>query len=140
LLDEEIKQMFDIGEQMLRSIRQVFKVYQNKNKRKVEQSELENRSKNIDLLRKNLNLLQEEFRLQAIRSKKEFHGRKHGTDTSSNSGSIKAPPEFIDIFKGASTKLNESFVSTEESPLTEDEQNILEEFEKNDQELEDIAA
>lgn len=71
LLDEEIKQIFDAGEHALREIRAVFKIYQNKNKRKVEQIELENRSRNIDLLRKNLNLLQEEFKLQANRNKKE---------------------------------------------------------------------
>ena len=63
LLDEEIKQIFDAGENALRSLRAVFKVYQNKNKRKVEQIELENRSRNIDLLRKNLNLLQDEFKV-----------------------------------------------------------------------------
>lgn len=141
LLDEDIKQIFEIGEQMLRSLRQVFKVYQNKNKRKVEQSELENRSKNIDLLRKNLNLLQEEFKVQASRSKKDFHNRKHGgTDASSLSGITKQTnDDFIDIFKGA-TKLNESFSSTDEAPLTDDERNILAQFEENDQELEDIAA
>jgi len=58
----------------------VFKVWQNKNKRKVEPIEMENRSKNIDLLRKNLNLLQEEFRVQANRSRKEYQSRKRPVD------------------------------------------------------------
>ena len=49
--------IFDNSENLLKSLRQVFKVYQNHNQRKVEQIELENRSRNIDLLRKNLNLL-----------------------------------------------------------------------------------
>ena len=57
--------MFENGEELLKALRATFKIYQNKNKRKVEQVEIESRSKNIDLLRKNLNLLQEEFKMQA---------------------------------------------------------------------------
>ena len=57
LLDEKIKGIFDKGEINLKELRNVFKVYQKKNKRIVEHSDLENRSRNIDLLRKNLNLL-----------------------------------------------------------------------------------
>ena len=57
LLDENIKSIFEICESDLKDLRQVFKAYQEMNKRKVEQHEIENRSKNIDLLRKNLNLL-----------------------------------------------------------------------------------
>ena len=62
MLDEEIKGMFDICEADLRDLRSVFKSYQEKNKRKLEQFELIQRTKNIDLLRKNLNLLHEEFK------------------------------------------------------------------------------
>ena len=62
LLDEKIKNMFAEAEDHLKALRAVFKEYQNKNKRKVEQDELVNRSKKIELLRKNLNLLQEEFK------------------------------------------------------------------------------
>lgn len=87
-----------------------------------------------------MNLLQEEFKVQASRSKKDFNNRKYVTDASSISGSInKTSSEFIDIFKG-NTNLNDSMFGVDEDPLTEDETNILKEFEKNDQELEDIAA
>jgi hypothetical protein len=57
LMDEEIKSMFSQCEDELSYLREVFKKYQEKNKRKISQKEIEARSKNIDLLRKNLNLL-----------------------------------------------------------------------------------
>ena len=57
LLDEKVKNMFAEAEDCLKSLRAIFKEYQNKNKRKVEQDELVARSKKIELLRKNLNLL-----------------------------------------------------------------------------------
>ena len=60
VLDEAIKLQFDSADEALIVLRKVFKEYQNKNKRKVEPKEIEDRSKNIDLLRKNLNLLREE--------------------------------------------------------------------------------
>ena len=56
-MDEEIKNMFKQCEDELSYLREVFKKYQEKNKRKISQKEIEARSKNIDLLRKNLNLL-----------------------------------------------------------------------------------
>ena len=101
LLDEKIKEIFDMCEDALRSLRQVFKVYQNKNKRRVEMVELESRSRNIDLLRKNLNLLQEEFKVQANRTKKNdkkstkqsaYGVLMDNKDDTNDSG-------FIDIFK-----------------------------------------
>ena len=57
IADEEIKNMFDKCEEDIADMRTIFKAYQFKNKRKVEQSEIENWSRSIDLLRKNLNLL-----------------------------------------------------------------------------------
>ncbi len=70
--DESIKQFFQQCEEELSYLRDVFKKYQEKNKRKVSQKELENRSKNIDLLRRNLNLLQDEFKEQINRMRKEM--------------------------------------------------------------------
>lgn len=64
VLDEEIKSIFDTCEDMLKTLRNVFKIYMNKNKRTIEKEQLEDRRQNIDLLRKNLNLLQEEFKNQ----------------------------------------------------------------------------
>lgn len=49
LLDEKIKNMLTEAEDHLKDLRQVFKDYQNKNKRKVEQDELVYRSKKIEL-------------------------------------------------------------------------------------------
>lgn len=60
VLDTNIDELLQSAEDALKALRQVFKVYQAKNKRIVEPFEIENRSKNIDLLRKNLNLLQQE--------------------------------------------------------------------------------
>lgn len=57
VMDEEIKGMFKSCEEELSYLRDVFKKYQEKNKRKISQNEIEARSKNIDLLRRNLNLL-----------------------------------------------------------------------------------
>lgn len=57
VMDEEIKTMFKTCEEELSYLREVFKRYQEKNKRKISQEEIEARSKNIDLLRRNLNLL-----------------------------------------------------------------------------------
>ena len=57
MLDEDVKGMFEHAEALLITLRQLFKTYQKKNQKKVEQSELEARSKNITILRKQLNLL-----------------------------------------------------------------------------------
>ena len=57
MVDEEIKAKFASCEDELAYLRDLFKKYQEKNKRKISQKEIEARSKNIDLLRKNLNLL-----------------------------------------------------------------------------------
>ena len=123
LLDEEIKGIFDNGEALLRSIRQVFKEYQNLNKRKVEQIELENRSRNIDLLRKNLNLLQEEFKMQQNRSKHSMKLSK----SKSNAFGHESNGDFIDIFKNVDKKkdkgtgINESDEESSEMELNGDE-------------------
>ena len=71
-MDEDIKGKFKICEEELSYLRDVFKKYQVKNKRKVSQKDLEARSKNIDLLRKNLNLLQDEFKEQIARMRKDI--------------------------------------------------------------------
>ena len=141
LLDEEIKGIFDKCEADLTELRSVFKLYQNKNKRKVEQDELEARSRNITLLRKNLNLLGEEFKIQANKSKKAYRQQKD------DEAGVPKDNDSIDIFgtygknKGGGTGINDdTFDDGEEDPLNEDELSILKQFEQNDQELEDIAA
>ena len=72
LLDEELKGKFKQAEEELLYLREIFKRYQEKNKRKISQKEIEARSKNIDLLRKNLNLLQDEFKEQVTRMRKDI--------------------------------------------------------------------
>ena len=57
ILDESIKQLFENSEEGLKALRKVFKDFQKKNARKVEAEEIKARSENVDLLRKNLNLL-----------------------------------------------------------------------------------
>ena len=49
-----------------------------RNKKIVEAVELENRSKIIDLLRKNLNNLQLEFKLQSEKTRKDVIKSKYG--------------------------------------------------------------
>jgi hypothetical protein len=60
-LDEDIKTTFNATEEQLAFLRTVFKKYSKKNKKVLTQEELSGRAKQIDLLRKNLNLLQSEF-------------------------------------------------------------------------------
>ena len=57
LIDEEIKKMIASCEEDLKHLRNTFKEFKIKNEKKVEKEELESRSKAIDLIRKNLNLL-----------------------------------------------------------------------------------
>jgi len=61
LLDETIKKIIADCEDRIINLRQVFKIYKAKNEKKVEREEMESRSNAIDLLRKNINLLQKEF-------------------------------------------------------------------------------
>jgi hypothetical protein len=121
----------------LKSLRQVFKAYQLKNKRKVEQSEIENRSRNIDLLRKTLNLLQQEYQAQASRSKRDFKKSKlKSQDIEDGLSSVNlsiqqqssATQGLLDIFGEKDGKGDDE----SETDLTEEEQAILKEFEKND--------
>ena len=61
MLDEEIRELFDYAEQLIGGLREFFKRYQAKNGRRLPATEIEARARNIDLLRKNLNLLKDEF-------------------------------------------------------------------------------
>ena len=60
LLDEAIKAIFASCEDKLASLRKIFKEYQNRNKLKIPARELNARTDNIDLLRKQINLLKAE--------------------------------------------------------------------------------
>ena len=62
MLDEDIKYIFESSEHLLVYLRDVFKTYQKKNSRKMTKEEIDSRTKTIDLLRNNLNLLQAEFK------------------------------------------------------------------------------
>ena len=64
MLDEAIKAIFARCEDKLASLRKIFKEYQNRNKLKIPARELNARTDNIDLLRKQINLLKEEDKRQ----------------------------------------------------------------------------
>ena len=134
LLDEEIKDMFGACEQGLSYLRDVFKRYQKKNGRKLPQFEIEARSKNIDLLRKNLNLLKDEFQAQLERTQKENLKGKGG-------GKEKNNKDFVDIFaiNGSKSNLDGPY-DEEDREMNKDERDLLKQFEENDKELEDIAG
>lgn len=135
----------------------MFKVYQAKNKRIVEPHEIENRSKNIDLLRKNLNLLQMEKKSQQTRDKNKKKknqsqsGRSsYGASTRNSKKDIENALEdqMLDIFAKPALlpknegvgALNESYEPAEsEEDLNADEMSILKQFEENDKDLEDLA-
>lgn len=121
----------------------MFKKYQEKNKRKISQKEIEARSKNIDLLRKNLNLLQDEFKEQVARMRKDLT-QANNNSTSTPDSSAGGKSDFINIFgninRGSSNQ-DESYNAEEEDrELYDDEKDILKQFEANDKELENIAA
>ena len=122
VMDEEIKGMFKNCEDELAYLRDVFRKYQEKNKRKLSQQDIEARSKNIDLLRRNLNLLQDEFKEQVSRMRKDIAPVQAQSS------------EFLDIFA-----INKNEDEDEERSLDEEERGILQQFEENDKELEDIA-
>eukprot|EP00347_Sterkiella_histriomuscorum_P002197 403369092 len=144
-LDEEIKKLFIACEEEHSYLRQVFKRYQEKNKRTITKKELENRAKNIDLLRRNINLLNDEFKEQVSRMRKEI------AQTNSLTGGDRSG-DFIDVFgsarQGRKNRDEENDgeygdqQSSEESDrdLNDEERDILKQFEENDQELENIAA
>ena len=60
-MDEEIKRCFTTCESNLSQLRTVFKDYQKKNKEQLTKGEILNRTTMIDKLRRNLNLLKDEF-------------------------------------------------------------------------------
>lgn len=103
------------------------------------QQEIEQRSKCIDILRKNLNLLKDEFTAQQERHQKKEQSKQN----KSTSEKKKQNKEFVDIFS-----LNSSTAgfqagggpNDEERGLDQAERDLLKEFEENDKELEDIAG
>ena len=103
------------------------------------QQEIEQRSKCIDILRKNLNLLKDEFSAQQERHQKKEQSKQNKTTSEKK----KQNKEFVDIFS-----LNASSAGfaaggnpdDEERGLDQAERDLLKEFEENDKELEDIAG
>ena len=131
--------MFKQAEDELAYLRDVFKRYQEKNKRKIAQKEIEARSKNIDLLRRNLNLLQDEFKEQVSRMRK---------DMANGSGGRQQEGDFMNIFginRSGSVRSEDNDYEQlkdeeEEREMYDEEKDILKQFEENDKELEEIAA
>ena len=62
--NETMQPLFDQCNDNLTYLRKVFKRYQKKNERKLSDEEIRARSKTLDILRKQLNLLLEELELQ----------------------------------------------------------------------------
>lgn len=117
MLDEELKAKFSQAEEELQYLRELFKRYQEKNKRKISQKELEARSRGVDLLRRNLNLLQDEFKDQVTRMRKDISAVQNPD------GATGKHSDFIDIFgtiNRDSEKLDE-----DRDELYDDERDIL---------------
>ena len=135
MLDEDIKYIFESSEHLLVYLRDVFKTYQKKNSRKMTKEEIDSRTKTIDLLRNNLNLLQAEFKQQSERNSSQ-------KDKTARNGK-KGNKEFLDVF---AVNHSESFLDPDECDAEDDraltgaERNLLKQFEDNDAELEEIAG
>lgn len=93
--------------------------------------EISTRSKQIDLLRNNLNLLQSEFNNQIERNSGQ-------TASKSKQKGKRKEKEFVDLFaiNGSADNIE---LEQDERALTGAERNLLKEFEENDQELEALA-
>ena len=70
-MDEEIKTTFTNCEAQLSKLRTMFKEYKKKNKEQLTKSDILQRTTMIDKLRKNLNLLKDEFNSQQDNAKKD---------------------------------------------------------------------
>ena len=125
--------LFDQCNDNLTYLRKVFKRYQKKNERKLSDEEIRARSKTLDILRKQLNLLLEELELQDQR----FKPNPRTAQTKKKGGQR----EFIDLF-GINSDPHEMGEQDdeEERDLSAREKEILKEFEENDQDQELIAG
>ena len=141
MFDEEIKNNFKSCESQLSHLRQIFKLYQEKNKITLGKAEIQQRTTIIDKLRKNLNLLKDEFNAQVDRAKVE-------TEKKSLFKQKNRQPqaEFINLFGSINQDINEPQMATEahvgeeaERSLNEDEQKYLDAFEENDKALDSIT-
>ena len=124
VIDEDLKTKFASAEQLLVLLRDVFKKYQKKNQRRMTKFEISSRSKQIDLLRNNLNLLQSEFNNQIERNSGQ-------TATKTKQKGKRKDKEFVDLFaiNGSADNIE---VEQDERALTGAERNLLKEFEEND--------
>ncbi|CDW80071.1 UNKNOWN [Stylonychia lemnae] len=98
----------------------------------ITKKELENRAKNIDLLRRNLNLLSDEFKEQVTRMRKEV--------AQQNSMASERSGDFINVFaNNKGTQDSDEEGEESDRDLNDEERDILQQFEENDKELENIA-
>ena len=149
IFEEDIKGKFDSCESQLAHLRQIFKEYQHRNKLKIPPEEIRARTRNIDLLRQQINLLKAEFRTQSEREHQQRQHVGHLHPDSSNMVLKKRAQsqqkEFVQLFGiNAETEEDErghelSYVEEEERDLNREEEEILKAFRENDAELETIA-
>ena len=144
LLDEDLKSTFESAEKKLAHLRTIFKQYQKKNKLLLPETEIKARTRNIDLLRQQINLLRDEFRTQTERHRIEKAVDQGHVTQVYKKRQRGVQKEFIDIFGSQSKEgegKDENDVPGEEMrDLDQHEREILKAFEANDKELDAVAA
>ena len=153
IIDEEIKEILAACESKLADLRTVFKEYQNRNKLKLPETVIKARTRNIDILRHQINLLKERFKVQNERSRMENALNPNSTQSMIKKKRKKGvEKEFIDLFSINSAGDKADKVSgsinggggddeseEDERDLNDDEKKIMEEFADNDKELEALT-
>lgn len=118
MLEESLKGKIKETEEALKSLKEVFKAFTEKNKNKISPAELDMMSKNIDLLWRNLNIIEEKLK----------SNNSHYRNSEINpSNSIGALDKLLidDEYNG--------------QDLTQEEIGIMNEFKQNDELLERFA-
>jgi SMC interacting uncharacterized protein involved in chromosome segregation len=119
MLEESLKGKIKETEEALKSLKEVFKAFTEKNKNKISPVELDMMSKNIDLLWRNLNIIEEKLKSN------NSHFRSSEINLSNSIGGLEKPLMIDDEYSG--------------QDLTQEEIGIMNEFKQNDELLERFA-
>lgn len=122
LLEEKIKVNINEAEGNLKELKIVFKEFCEKHREKLAPFEVDQREKNIDLLRRNLNILEDSV--------------KAGQKRSSSSANIHVSNELKRPLMDGEDEGEDEY---EDRELTAEEERVLREFKENDDELEKLA-
>ena len=99
LLDEAIKAIFATCETQLAYLRTIFKEYQNRNKLKIPPEELKARTRNIDLLREQINLLKKESKNQSEKENRSRKNKEEGHNTTYYKAQVRGTQkQFVELF------------------------------------------